>query len=114
MSGGAWQYVMGNMSTSTGAFDDGLSGLFQTDSKYYDSYMYGTTSTAYSRGQLGDATKETRGWHGDKTDFVYSSNVWFGRGGSYSNGSVGGIFRFDYNPGEANANRTWRVVLSKE
>ena len=114
MSGGAWEYVIGNMANSFGGFNPGSSGLAQPDSKYYDSYRYGTSSTDYSRGQLGNATKETRGWYSDKTDFVYSSNVWFGRGGSYSNGSVGGIFRFDYNPGEANANRTWRVVLSKE
>lgn len=85
MSGGAWEYVMRNMANSSGRFYPQNSGLSQPDSKYYDSCRYGTSSTDYSCGQLGDATKETRGWYSDKTDFVYSSNLWFGRGGSYSN-----------------------------
>ena len=114
MSGGAWEYVMGNMSTSSGAYYPSSSGLSQPESKYYDSYAYGTSSANYSNGHLGDATKETRAWNGDKTDFTYSSYSWFGRGGSYSNGTGGGIFRYDSNPGEANANRTWRITLSKK
>ena len=121
MSGGAWEYVMGNMTDSSGAFYPRSSGLSQPDSKYYDSYAYGTSWNDFSRGHLGDATKEVLSdssggyaWNDDYAYFVYSSNPWFVRGGDYSHGGGAGVFYFVYSYGNGNSNYSWRVVLSSE
>src|SRR5574344_120968 len=96
MSGGAWEYVMGNMVDSSGNFYPSSSGLSQPDTKYYDSYAYdGSSYTTHARGKLGDATKETLktfgsttgGWYSDYAYFPFSSHSWFLRGGYY-NGST--------------------------
>ena len=121
MSGGAWEYVMGNMTDSSGAFYPSYSGLSQLDSKYYDSYTYGTSYDDHSRGHLGDATKEVianssnyEAWNNDYAYFAYSSTPWFKRGGNYNNGSSAGVFAFYFSDGYANSNNSWRVVLSSE
>ena len=114
MSGGAWEYVMGNMIDSSGGFNPGYSGLAQPDSKYYDSYAYGTSWNDFSRGHLGDATKETQGWNDDYAIFVSSSLPWFVRGGYYNDGSGAGVFGFHYYDGGADSSYSWRVVLSSE
>ena len=121
MSGGAWEYVMGNMVDENGAFYPSSSGLSQPDSKYYDSYAYGTSYNDYSRGHLGDATKEVLSdssggdaWNDDYANFVNSSYPWFRRGGYYYGGSGAGVFYFNYRYGNANSAYSWRVVLSSE
>jgi formylglycine-generating enzyme required for sulfatase activity len=59
MSGGAWEYVMGNMVDSSGNYYSSNANLSQPDSKYYDSYAYSASIfTDHARGKLGDATKE--------------------------------------------------------
>src|SRR5574344_2745872 len=94
MSGGTWEYVMGNMVDSSGNFYPSSSGLTQPDTKYYDSYAYNASSfTTHARGKLDDATKETLkifgsntgGWYSDGSEFPYISSSWFLRGGGYSN-----------------------------
>ena len=116
MSGGAREYVMGNMTDSSGAFYPSDSGLSQPDSKYYDSYTYGSSYNDYSRGHLGDATKEVSEWNNDTANFVYSPDPWFVRSGSYYNGSSAGVFNFyfDANSSNANSEYSFRVVLSSE
>ena len=103
MSGGAYEYVMGNMANSSGNFNTSSSGFSEApDSKYYDSYTYSTSSTTHGRGKLGDATKETLktfgstsvGWYSDYATFPSSSYPWFLRGGYYDNGSGAGLFNF--------------------
>ena len=125
MSGGAYEYVMGNMVDETGAFYPGDSGFTTApESKYYDSYAYSTSSSADSRGYLGDATKETDYWNDDSRSLAYfyesSSNPennqaypWFRRGGYYSSTSSAGIFAFYYATG-ASSNISFRIVLSAE
>ena len=115
MSGGAYEYVMGNVvwtngqqtsgyssnlnynSAFTGVLSSGTSftGTYAFPSKrYYDKYSSGTTqndNTAYSRGKLGDATIEmepakiTVSWYSDTASFVTSSVPWFVRGGTFNN-----------------------------
>ncbi len=119
MSGGAYEYVMGNMVNSSGAFYSSLA-EFSTppDSIYYDSYTYGTSYTNHERGKLGDATKETLktfgsntgGWYSDYAYFPYSSYSWFYRGGSCSNGSIAGLFSFHRNNGNAASGFSARAV----
>ena len=104
MSGGTWEYVMGNYNKTVGSSEINFS---EIENKYYD--IYTGTSTSY--GNLGDATKETSGWNGDYANFVYSSNPWFLRGGSSGNGSTAGVFSFENLNGAANYDLSFRVVL---
>ena len=138
MSGGSWEYVMGNMANSSGSFYPSDSGFVVSPAgpnfnhgfvvspagpnfnhKYYDSYTYGTSNTSHGRGKLGDATKEilktfgnlNGGWYGDYAHFLYSSNSWFARGSSYSHGSYSGLFTFSINAGASGSDLTTRAVL---
>ncbi len=138
MSGGSWEYMMGNMvysngqqmsgystlnnnnSSFTGILDGGTSftGTYAFPSKkYYDKYSYGTSSMQYTRGKLGDATKEmaptgTSGnWYSDDAYFVNSSNPWFLRGGRYNDGARAGVFYFNNIGGLAHTNYSARAVL---
>ena len=111
MSGGAYEYVMGNISSVTTGYtfyprSSGFaSSWYTTDTaKYLTTYAYDTVynnQKAYNRGRLGDATAETLlstastgGWYGDYAYFLYSSNAWFVRGGYYDYDSLAGVFSF--------------------
>ena len=107
MSGGAWEYVMGNYNKTVGSSEINFGSI---DSKYYDVY----TGSSISNGKLGDATKETQGWNDDYAIFVSSSLPWFLRGGSYVDGSDAGVFSFSSGNGGANSDYSFRVVLSSE
>ena len=119
MSGGAFEYVMGNMVNSSGAFYLSSSGFSSTpNAKYYDKYSYGTSSTEYTRGKLGDATKEmapvsssNTSWYSDYANFPHSSSPWFLRGGIFGNGARAGAFVFNNLNGTANMVRSSRAVL---
>ena len=135
MSGCSWEYVMGVLEDSlnsntpssgqTSSFNSGFSGKNLNDgtattgvsfpnSKYYDIYKYGTTyndGVAYSRGHLGDATTETKGWNENRAYFVRSNSPWFKRGGSYGAGVSAGIFAFDSYYGSAHSDNSTRAVL---
>ena len=119
MSGGAWEYVMGNIVNSSGAFYSSNAGFSSTpNAKYYDKYSYGTSDTEYTRGKLGDATKEmapvsssNTSWYSDYANFPDRSNPWFVRGGFYGNGAGAGAFRFNINIGNANSVYSSRAVL---
>ena len=118
MSGGAFEYMMGNMVNSSGAFYSSNAGFSTaSNTKYYDKYSYGTSATEYTRGKLGDATKEmaptgrTGNWYGDYAIFPISSGSWFIRGGNYINGANAGAFGFSYDGGNASSYYSSRAVL---
>ena len=124
MSGGAWEYVMGNMKNSSNAFYSSNAGFTTApDAKYYDSYKYDSSSNkTHERGKLGDATKETLvtfgsntgGWYSDYAYFPYSSYSWFVRGGGYGNGANAGVFYFYSYPGGDGSCSSARAVLSAQ
>ena len=121
MSGGAYEYVMGNMVNSSGAFypssavSSGVANPWNEssslDSFYYNAYSYGTNyynAIAFNRARLGDATAEVLGgtsstssWKvgsgitGSYSIVVYSSRSWFIRGNS-DNTSSGAFDFFTY------------------
>ena len=115
MSGGAYEYVMGNFANTIG--HSGFTTL--PDSKYYDVYssniFTGTSTTNINFCTLatcgGHALNETAGWYSDSSRFVYSSSAWFRRGGYY-NGSASGIFYFYYNSGTNVTSFSFRTCLS--
>ena len=136
MSGGAYEYMMGNMvysngqpmsgdSTSynsafTGILSDGttFTGTYAFPSKrYYDKYSYGTSNTEYTRGKLGDATVEmaptggSGNWYQDYAYFVSSGSPWVMRGGLYNSGADAGAFDFNNDNGSAYTNISARAVL---
>ena len=121
MSGGAWEYVMGNMVNSSGSFYASSSGFSSApDIKYYDKYTYdGSSHISHGRGKLGDATKETLttfgsnqgGWYSDYAYFVHSSISWFIRGGNIYYGSPAGVFCFDRFDGSSGDYSTRAVLI---
>ena len=129
MSGGAYEYVMGNMSSVTTGYtfypssSSFTSSWYTTDTaKYVTTYAYDKTNNnnqiAYNRGRLGDATAEillsaslSGGWYGDYAYFPYSSYAWFIRGGYFNNGSTAGVFYFGINNGYNYSNHSSRAAL---
>ncbi|MBS5777856.1 MAG: prepilin-type N-terminal cleavage/methylation domain-containing protein [Acholeplasma sp.] len=123
MSGGAWEYVMGNMKNSSNAFYSSKAGFTTApDAKYYDSYKYDSSSnTTHARGKLGDATKETlatfgstSGWYSDYAGFPDSSVSWFIRGGFWTSGTGAGVFSFGGDGGSDGSAGSARAVLSAQ
>ena len=124
MSGGSFEYTMGNVVNSSNQFYTSSASNWSTTStplaKYYDSYTYNDSSTTYTRGRLGDATVEmaptgNRGnWYSDYARFLKSSYSWFRRGGVYGYGTDAGAFYFDLNNGNAFGNYSFRVSLGAQ
>jgi hypothetical protein len=120
MSGGSHEGVMGGMYSSGDEYVNvSSSGFVQStiDSanmvKYINKYKYGTSLSDYSRGQIGDATGETRRWYGDYDLFVFSSYSWFIRGNYFGVSTGSGVFDYDYNHGGADSRYSFRVVQLK-
>ena len=120
MSGGGWDYTMGNMKNENNGFYSSNAGFTSIpDTKYYDSYKYDASlANTHTRGKLGDATKETLTVFGDSTKgwenkgvYAYlpeSTRSWFARGGRYDT-LLHGIFSYGRNDGSGG---TSRAVLS--
>ena len=108
MSGGASEYVMGNMASSYANFlthtmfnrnsgtNFGMYSNITLPKRYYNIYDYGTTidgAAAYQRGKLGDATREVVSsngniWTNASAIFPSETFPWFSRGGTFSSGSI--------------------------
>ena len=125
MSGGSWEYVMGNMSSTADYYtfypsDSGFASSWYnnySNQKYVNTYANGSTytnQTAYNRARLGDATGEVvcaGGWYSDYAYFPYSGASWFYRGGDYSISSSAGVFDFNANYGGAGSLASVRAAL---
>ena len=129
MSGGAYEYVMGNMSNTADSyiFYPSSSGFASSwydnysNQKYVNTYVNGSTytdQTAYNRARLGDATGEvvlstggSGGWYGEYANFPYSSRSWFARGGIQSYSSGAGVFLFYGSVGDARSTHSARAAL---
>ena len=120
MSGGAFEYVMGNYNNVSGmsSFSSLNSGFCGTngpttgclewpESKYYDLY----TSDVSSAYKFGDATYETSGWYSDTASFVSSSDPWSVRGGNASNVTNAGVFLSSGSFGNSNASGGMRLSI---
>jgi len=126
MSGGALEYVMGNISSAAGSYtyyasSGGSNFTYNTsNSKYITTYANGSSEgdqTAYNRGRLGDATSEvvnsaSTGWYSDYALFPYSSYSWFFHGGYFGDGTSAGVFDFAYNTGSAYTSLSTRAALA--
>ena len=129
MSGGAYEYAMGNMSSTADSytFYPSSSGFASSwydnynNQKYintYTNYSSGTNQASYNRARLGDATGEVilydggyDGWYGDYAYFLDSIGSWLNRGGWYYNEYHAGIFGFDRSNSTYASNASTRAVL---
>ena len=106
MSGGAYEYVMGNYNKTAGS--SGLT-IREVPAKHIDIYSGDSVSASH----LGDATGETAGWYSEYADFVKSYAPWFIRGGYYYDWYNAGVFNSLYGTGkDDDAYYGFRVVLS--
>jgi len=107
MSGGAWEYVMGNYSDTIGS--SGFTAM--PAKKYYDKYEITAASSCTLATCGGHALYETNAWYGDYAGFVYSGGQWFNRGGRYGLGANAGAFGFNRSGGYSSDDDSWRSVL---
>ena len=108
MSGGAYEYVMGNYRKQAGNSGLTVSGV---PAEHIDIY----SGTSVSASHLGDATGETAGWYSDSAGFVTSGGPWFNRGGYDNYAGRAGVFSFDSGngfTGDVSQLYGFRVVLS--
>ena len=115
MSGGAYEYVMGNYNDTIGTAE--FSSM--PEAKYYNKYTGMDLDSDFTKYYLGDATKEMlkskspggNAWYGDYSYSVYSSYPWVRRGGGCSSGTAAGVFSFYIYRGNSYSDDSFRVVF---
>ena len=120
MSGGEWEYTMGNIVSNdsttmisgtessdnsgyTGKLYDygsntSYTGIDYPNNKYYDKYSFITRYDSRINSKLGDGIKEvykrgSEGWYSDSSCVASSDGPWFIRGGDIMRGDYSGVFR---------------------
>ena len=113
MSGGAWEYVMGNYNDISAS--SGFSEPLTLESKYYDKYTSNNVSLACNGSEcLSHGLSETAGWYNDYRTMVSEEYPWLLRGGRYSYNDVAGVFCFDASDilGGPSGYNSFRLVMS--
>ncbi len=114
MAGGAFEYVMGNISDNNnlnaGEFSESWKNV-EIDNSYFDLYAsFNDVSDYYNRARLGDATSEvTIGdltWGNSMKVNIMEDAVWLARG------TGNNIFGYEFVGGGASTNYTFRSVIS--
>ena len=112
MSGGAYEYVMGYLTTALGSSLQWGS-TSAPDLKYFDGYTGSSAATACSEGVCyGHALSETSGWYGDYAYFLSSGRPWFIRGGNNTYTGSAGVFDFYSYYGGSGSATSFRVVFA--
>ena len=142
MSGGAWEYVMGNIVSPDGttmmsgyseasSYHSGFTGVLYDSgnytnytgtysypaNKYLDKYSFGTGASQRVRSKLGDGIKEVYtssgySWHNDCPYLAYSDYPWFARGGYFNISTIAGVFYSDNGSGNVDSVYSARLVVS--
>ncbi len=112
MSGGEFEYVMGNYNNVVGlsGFREDFFGT-KKNSKYYDKYTITTTSNCTNGECKGHALSETNKWYGNAAAFVFVDSPWFLRGG-HDNTQNAGVFSFNINYGDSYIACSFRIVFA--
>ena len=105
LSGGAYEYVMGNYNKTAGSSGLTVSGV---PAEHIDIYSGNSVSASH----LGDATGETAGWYSAIARFVSSDYPWFFREGDFSFCNYDKGLVTDYGSGYAYTYFGFRTVLS--
>ena len=140
MAGGAYEYVMGNLSNNSNETYTDSRFSNPTKPPYVDIYLSTDFSSSNKPGWSaassnwfyyndictwgncgGHALHETKlyqsvssyyqSWGGDYSNFVSSYLRWFRRGGNAGNGSLAGLFNSFYDNGISSSNYGFRAVL---
>ena len=111
MSGGAWEYVMGNYNDiiASSGFDS------MPNLKYYDLYTNSDPALACNNREcLSHGLSEANGWYNDFNTMVNEPNPWMLRGNSYSQALSAGIFAFTRAgiPGGPDISNSFRIVIT--
>ena len=138
MSGGAFEYTMGNVVSNDGStmmsgydtswtsgytgkiYDTGnytaYTGVDYPNNKYYDKYSFGTSDDSKIRSKLGDGIKEvykgSNGWYNDHSCLAGSDHPWFLRGGHNNKGTFAGVFNSYNNYGYAISDDSSRLIIT--
>jgi len=107
MSGGSWEYVMGNYSNTIGSSNF----LSMPAKKYYDQYTFYASNSCTLATCGGHALYETNAWYEDSAGFVSSTLPWFVRSGDYSKAASAGVFLTGRSGGAGGLEYSWRSVL---
>ena len=110
MSGGSWEYVMGNYNDIIS--ESGF--VSMPESKYYDKYTSENVNTACNGNEcLSHGLSETPSWYDDYIYMVSGTYSWPVRGGYYGDTAVSGIFFFGVNSsGSSDISYSFRLVMS--
>ncbi len=122
MSGGAAERTMGVMKDEVGNIAYSSSGFDASnmpDSKYYDLYETNTGDYDFTKGKLGDATREiikkknvtSGGWYNDYSYMPVVAAPWFSHRGRTYPARYAGTFSFDRDEGSFASNFGSRVVV---
>lgn len=131
MSGGAYEYAMGNMVSPDGTtmmsgritesgYHSDYTGIIHDEGnytsyigtydypeeKYYDKYSFGSKYNDNIRSKLGDGIKEIAGWNNTVNYVPRDIYPWSARGGHYDLNSNAGVFYSD------NASGGWGDAVS--
>ena len=116
MSGGAWEYVMGNYNDVVG--ESGFT--LMPESKYYNKYTSDNIDTACNgKPCLSHALSETKFFYNDSSSMINQAYPWLVRGGHIDDNSSTGLFYYDapdaYGTGgiTAGSARSYRITLIK-
>ena len=111
MSGGSWEYVMGNYNDIVGS--SGFSEPLTLDSKYYNKYTSSTVSEACNGGVCySHALSETAKWYSNASSvFLTEQYPWILRGG-YCYGDANIFSFYNYYTNGIGYGRSFRLVLS--
>ena len=91
MSGGAWEFVMGNYNNVVG--ESGF--ITMPESKYYDKYITSDVNTMCNGSEcISHGLSETSGWYGDYHNMVNEQYPWLVNGGSFTDDTRAGVFGF--------------------
>ncbi len=129
MSGGAYEQVAAFIDGTPGESGFTIDELNKYISEnYIDKYNKNSTATSFNYRILGDATGELgpfyryhdvsvnnnfhNSWYSDTSIFIETGSPCFGRGGSPSNGVIGGILAFRRRAGVKGSNYGFRLALS--
>ena len=98
MSGGAYEYVMGNYNNIIGKSEFDASWFtIEQNIKYYDKFTMANPNSIKSSETIGYGFVETGQWYNDIIDSYTDSTPWVLRGGQYNKSKNAGVFNFhDY------------------
>ncbi len=109
MSGGAWEYVMGNYNDMVAR-----SGFVSMpDAKYYNKYISNDITQACNGGEcISHGLSETVGWYNDAKTMISETRIWLLRGCTSSCSTSAGVFHFSGDDGNAHTGGSFRLVIS--